>query len=112
MSVSPECRSIGDNELLFSSNMFSRFSNLTTLLLDNNLATVMPSGVFNGLSKLEILYVMTIDAPRDHADLCTCVLCRSLSDIGLSTIDGALFSGLGQLMTVYDCCQDILLLPK
>ena len=55
------CRSIGDNQLVFTSGMFSRFSNLTTLLLDNNPAEALPAGVLSGLSKLDVLYVLCVD---------------------------------------------------
>ena len=60
-------RSLGDNMLVFASGMLSRFSNLTTLLLDNNLADTLPAGVFSGLSKLDVLYELLCVA-------CTCVI--------------------------------------
>ena len=61
------CRSIGDNQLVFTSGMFSRFSNLTTLLLDNNPADTLPAGLLSGLSKLEVLYVLCAEMSA-----CTC----------------------------------------
>jgi hypothetical protein len=47
--------------------MFDRFSNLTSLLLNDISAATLPTGIFDNLTQLQVLYALTA--------VCTLPLC-------------------------------------
>lgn len=53
-------RRLGNNPLVFTAGMFDRFANLTSLLLDDISTSTLPTGIFDSITQLQVLYAATV----------------------------------------------------
>ncbi len=66
-------RRLGNNPIVFTAGMFDRFSNLTSLLLNDISAATLPTGIFDNLTQLQVLYALTAACVVPLSVLMDCV---------------------------------------